>query len=417
MPFSRFSSHVGSTCLSPRLASGRGGQPHCECEGIVLRNGTLSRKKITVGAPSRAQGIGSYLDPSPRPFTLNSERGFTTITGRYKGVPISIVSIGMGSSNADFFMREVRECLNGDMVVVRSIFSYLVASHLTTERCGVSVRLGSCGALIDVPVGSVVVPRASIAVTRNYDFNFATGLSDEPPYRISKANLPFFRFMLIPLFDLPWVYASLASIIRDLNSYQIRESLARNRPSHINKPIVDNILNASTDSFYSSQGRQTSFPDHNSDLIDNLISSHKDLATFEMETFHILHLAASWHIEAHDMSGRPPPITRMPTSPSIYPSHLPSTQENVPDVATSAAGGKPLIPQPRIIAAATQMVFASRTSQDFITPQEVAQIEAWCGRAVLDALIGIAIDTTRLHDEVGSVWELKAGEIEDAMVR
>ena len=74
-----------------------------------------------MGSPSRAHGIAAYLDPVPRCFVLTSERGFTTITGRYKGIPISIVSIGMGSPNADFFVREVRECLSGDMVVVRSV--------------------------------------------------------------------------------------------------------------------------------------------------------------------------------------------------------------------------------------------------------------------------------------------------------
>ena len=47
-------------------------------------------------------------------------------------------------------------------------------------------RLGSCGALIDVPVGTVVAPKGSIAVTRNYDFDFVTGKSDELPYRTSK---------------------------------------------------------------------------------------------------------------------------------------------------------------------------------------------------------------------------------------
>lgn len=42
-----------------------------------------------------------------------------TITGRYQSVPISIVSIGMGSPNMDFFVREVRETVLGDMVVIR----------------------------------------------------------------------------------------------------------------------------------------------------------------------------------------------------------------------------------------------------------------------------------------------------------
>ena len=77
--------------------------------------------QITVGSPSRAERIATFLDASPRPFRLATERGFLTITGRYGGVPVSIVSIGMGSAMADFFVREVRESLSGDMVVVRSL--------------------------------------------------------------------------------------------------------------------------------------------------------------------------------------------------------------------------------------------------------------------------------------------------------
>lgn len=75
--------------------------------------------QIAVGSPSRALLIAKHLDANPTPFKLTSERGFTTITGRYKGVPISIVSTGMGGPNTDFFVREVRESLTGDMLVVR----------------------------------------------------------------------------------------------------------------------------------------------------------------------------------------------------------------------------------------------------------------------------------------------------------
>jgi uridine phosphorylase len=74
---------------------------------------------VTVGSPSRADTIASLLDEVPSLFRLSSERGFITVTGRYKGIPISIVSIGMGSPNMDFFVREVRECLAGDMAVIR----------------------------------------------------------------------------------------------------------------------------------------------------------------------------------------------------------------------------------------------------------------------------------------------------------
>ena len=87
--------------------------------------------KVTVGAPSRAET-----------FTLSSERGFVTITGRYKGIPISVVSIGMGSPNMDFFVREVRECLVGDMVVIRFV-------HLLNVR---NVSLQTIIALVSAPV-------------------------------------------------------------------------------------------------------------------------------------------------------------------------------------------------------------------------------------------------------------------------
>ncbi|KAI0653772.1 purine and uridine phosphorylase [Cubamyces menziesii] len=342
---------------------------------LGLRAGEVANRILTVGSPSRAHGIASYLDPAPTPFTLTSERGFTTITGRYKGVPVSIVSIGMGHPNADFFVREVRECLNGDMVVV---------------------RLGSCGGLIDVPVGSVVVPKGSIAVTRNYDFDFATGRSDEPPYRTSKPVLA-------------------DSTLHDA----VVDALKRTRPVHITTPIVDHTLNASADSFYSSQGRQTSFPDHNADLIERLMAEHRDLGTFEMETFHILHLASCWRPAAHASATDAPPLSRDATAPSIYPAHPPSTQADIPDVtATSAGDHQPLKPPPRIRAAAAQMVFASRTSQDFITPQEVASIEAWTGRAVLEALVGLVIQPDRLHEEKGSVWEVvQNGEAEITVPR
>jgi uridine phosphorylase len=48
-------------------------------------------------------------------------------------------------------------------------------------------RLGSCGCLIDAPVGTIVVPKACVAIVRNVDFDYANPAnSDEPAYRISK---------------------------------------------------------------------------------------------------------------------------------------------------------------------------------------------------------------------------------------
>ncbi|KAF8884146.1 nucleoside phosphorylase domain-containing protein [Infundibulicybe gibba] len=241
---------------------------------LGLRPGEVANRIVTVGSPSRARTIAGHFDAHPVPFVLSSERGFLTITGRYGGIPISVVSIGMGSPNMDFFVREARECLSGDMAII---------------------RLGSCGALIDIPVGSVVVPKASVAVNRNVDFDFVNLANrEEPPYRISRP------------------------VLADTTLHQ---------------EVIIMI-------FYSSQGRQTSFPDQNAGLIEQLQKSTEDLATLEMETFHLYHLAACW-------GGR-----------------------NVTPISSANIAS----PDTVIRAAAAQMVFASRTSQEFITPSKFVLI-------------------------------------------
>ncbi|KAF4566165.1 hypothetical protein EYR40_002021 [Pleurotus pulmonarius] len=319
---------------------------------LGLRPGEVANRIVTVGSPSRAETIAKLLDESPQPFRLSSERGFLTITGRYKGVPMSIVSIGMGSPNMDFFVREVRECISGDMAVI---------------------RLGSCGALINVPVGSVVVPKASVAVSRNVDFNFSDPEScTDPAYRISK-----------PVAADP-----------DLHR-EVHRALEAARPAGSDTNIVTGTVNASADSFYSSQGRQTSFPDHNENLIEQLSASSKDLATLEMETFHLFHLAACWG--RHTPAGKPTPapLTTNPVSPTVHQ----SASSNQP-ISQVLAGSDTVIK-----AAAAQLVFASRTSQAFITPEQVAELEAWSAKGVLEALKNTPMENNRLHLEEGSVWE------------
>lgn len=76
-----------------------------------------------------------------------------------------------------------------------------------------------------------------------------------------------------------------------------------------------------------------------------------------METFHLYHLAKNY----------------VPVKAS--------TQLKVPDQTAPSP--------PRIRAAAAQMIFASRLSKAFITPDQVLELETWSGRAILEALIGI----------------------------
>jgi uridine phosphorylase len=164
------------------------------------------------------------------------------------------------------------------------------------------------------------------------------------------------------------------------------------------------------------------------------------LATLEMETFHILHLAASWPRHApRAPAAEPndPPLTAAPvaalrlppspapprlqlgldpsphTGPGPAPAHtqpepkaededkdeegveleLPARPPQPPLTARSPRF-PPLVPNTHVRAAAAQMVFAQRASRAFIAPAEVAALEAWAGRGVLDALVGVEIDAS-----------------------
>ncbi|KAH0826337.1 purine and uridine phosphorylase [Lanmaoa asiatica] len=314
---------------------------------LGIKSGEVANRIVTVGSLSRAEHIATYFDASPRRFSLYSERGFLTITGRYRGAPVSIVCIGMGGPNVDFFIREVRECLQGDMLVI---------------------RLGSCGCLTDLPVGSLVLPKASIAVTRNLDFDFANGDPWRVPYSLSKP---------------------------------LQRALESTRPMGVSDPVVPNVVNASTDSFYSSQGRLTSFQDYNSRLIDHLKETIQDVTTFEMETYWVFHLAASWRGLSSSSSALNPPLAVGPVFPVAISSHLETTRTAMHE----SQPVKDILQQPSIRAAAVQMVFASRSSREFITPEHVSKLEAWCGRAVLETLSAANIPQDRLHPQEGSVWE------------
>ena len=275
----------------PRTADGR-------VYHLGVRSGEVANRIITVGSPSRARLISTHLDPIPVPFVLSSERGFLTITGRYGGVPVSIVSIGMGHPNMDFFVREVRECVRGDMVIV---------------------RIGSCGALADVPVGSVAIPRACVAVMRDFNFDFTEGREGDSPYLISRE----------------------AEADAELHE-RLQQAISSARPASFTGAIVQGV-NASADSFYSSQGRLTSFPDYNEELVERIQREVKDVTTLEMETFHLYHLAKCWTHGRRSSKSQTqvPPVTTSPVEPAVSsPSSNATVLPPIPSSSSAAEIGR-----------------------------------------------------------------------------
>ena len=91
-----------------------------------------------------------------------------------------------------------------------------------------------------------------------------------------------------------------------------------------------------------------------------------------METFHLYHLAACWGGRSPAGTAHAPPLTTGPVKPIIS-----QLEPSSPSVTTPT----PQVPlQDTVIrVAAAQMIFASRTSQAFITPEQVTELEIWTG--------------------------------------
>lgn len=142
----------------------------CDAEGRTYHVGTkpgeVANRIITVGDYTRARRIAASFDGGRAVFEHESGRKFLTLTGKYKDVPITVVAIGMGFSVIDFFVRECRAILKGEMVIV---------------------RLGSCGSLSNLAdIGTVVVPFESVGILRNYDAFNDHSTSSKIPYIITK---------------------------------------------------------------------------------------------------------------------------------------------------------------------------------------------------------------------------------------
>jgi uridine phosphorylase len=218
-----------------------------------LGKGDLANRIITVGAESRAAKIAANFDQDKEVKKFHSSRGFTTFTGYFEGVQVSVVAIGMGVSMMDFFVRESRAIVDGPMIMV---------------------RYGTCGGLCDAAVpGSVVVSSLGAGyVARNPDHFLQTNA--EARY----GKDPYFYFDPAP------ADAALSSALEG----SLRDAMATVEGAG----TVLAGMNITADSFYSSQGRlDDRFHDDNQDLFDRVRAHYPNASSMEMETFTLLHLA------------------------------------------------------------------------------------------------------------------------------
>lgn len=222
--------------------------------------GEIANRIITVGSVGRAEIIATFLDKNPSPQTINSSRGFTTITGYYQGKLVSIVAIGMGPSMMDFFVRETRAVTKGPLAIV---------------------RFGTCGGISSEAPGSIVVAsRGSGYITRNPDaFTSFYKYRDDTDAAAANSNAT--------QKEAPYLLYKPAPADGDLSILLYSDLV-----EELGSEIVVKGMNVTAESFYSSQGRvDENFDDDNKEIIDTILKRYPEAKTLEMETFMLLHLA------------------------------------------------------------------------------------------------------------------------------
>lgn len=111
----------------------------------------LADKVVLVGDPGRVGMVSSFFDEIE--YSVEN-REFRTVTGRYKGKRITVVSTGIGCDNIDIVLNELDALANIDFEerIAKDEFSQLEL-----------VRIGTCGGLQpDTPVGTFLCSRKSI---------------------------------------------------------------------------------------------------------------------------------------------------------------------------------------------------------------------------------------------------------------
>ncbi len=113
----------------------------------------LSDTVILVGDPGRVELVASFFEEGSIRVDKSS-REFRTVTGRYNGREVSVISTGIGTDNIDIVVTELDALANID---------FNTRCVKPDHKRLTLLRIGTCGAVQpDIPLGSYVFSKYSI---------------------------------------------------------------------------------------------------------------------------------------------------------------------------------------------------------------------------------------------------------------
>ena len=120
---------------------------------LHLKPEEIAGKILLVGDPGRVSNVEAFLDAGSVEFRRQS-REFVSVTGKYRGTRLTVLSTGIGCDNIDIVMNELDALANIDFET----------REIKTEKTSLEIlRLGTSGAIQpDIPIGSYVFSHYSV---------------------------------------------------------------------------------------------------------------------------------------------------------------------------------------------------------------------------------------------------------------
>jgi len=118
---------------------------------IHLRPEELADNVILVGDPGRVAMVSEFLTDIE---FRHESREFVSVTGKYNGKRVTVLSTGIGTDNIDIVMNELDALANID---------FKTREVKKEHRTLTVLRIGTCGAIQpDIPIGSYIFSHISV---------------------------------------------------------------------------------------------------------------------------------------------------------------------------------------------------------------------------------------------------------------
>jgi uridine phosphorylase len=120
---------------------------------IEANSSDIADRIILVGDPGRVPWAATFFDPGSIRFE-HQHREIRTMTGTYKGIPVTCLSTGMGTDNIEIILNELQ-----------ILKEYNAQTGHWGERSQLTlIRVGTCGSPQDIPLGSLAITQQAIGL-------------------------------------------------------------------------------------------------------------------------------------------------------------------------------------------------------------------------------------------------------------